>query len=72
LYTILVMPRKSVRLGGVSGSVVLYVMSCIRQSTSRLPFVSSDSDGNELTGVKVGEFFEIVINFDMQVNHNVG
>jgi hypothetical protein len=44
----------------------------ILQSTSRLTFVSSDSDRDELTGVEVGDFLKYVTNFNMQLNHNVG
>jgi hypothetical protein len=36
--------------------------SRILQSTSRLTFVSSDSDRDELTGVEVGDFFKYVTN----------
>jgi hypothetical protein len=46
--------------------------SRILQSTSRLAFVSSDGDRDELTGVEVGNFFKYVTNFNMQFNHNVG
>jgi hypothetical protein len=41
-------------------------------SISRLAFVSSESDRDELTGAEVGDFFKYVTNFNMQLNHNVG